>query len=204
MGDNTLINENQRRMADLKSSIVGLFSDAAVNLQRILSHEAPKFADIQNKPAEEFGEPGVALANFGQMYKKVLDHRIYQEASALREDFRAAYVLCSSPEELQKHGSKLADAFIARMTGAQMFRIFPDIIEENDPALQEDISGYLTRAEQKLSAFQTPFTESGRARAQTFFNYVKADRNAVHAMSLETIEEILENVQEIYRDPAFA
>lgn len=196
---NTLRDNNQQRMAALKIEIVALFANVANDLRYILDMDITQDNIRQEPKVERYGDFQIEYFEFEYNPQKMLIER----ARNLRDNLRLAYSVCSTPETLTRTGPKLADAFIASCTGAQMFKFMPEIIMEDDEEVQKDIAGYITRTEQIVSTFQVSRTEDGQRSAQSFLKAVGADDNSDVILKLDAARDVLGAVQKIYKDPSF-
>lgn len=80
-------------------------------------------------------------------------HYIKKFAKNIASKYSYAYALCRSEESLERDGVMLADGLIARWGQAQMLTIMPELIDNPDPGIQDDIANMLDRAERVFSRY---------------------------------------------------
>ena len=146
---------NKARLDALKAGILDMFSGAARDIRGILNDPAydQVLPDLWRPHPDLFEADKQALQAYIQC-AQADPNRPKREAQYLRSEYSSAYSMCLSPERLSVEGGKLADCLIAQWGKAQILRVAPDLIDDEDIGVQGAIAQVFDRAGQRLSLYQ--------------------------------------------------
>ena len=118
-----------------------------------------------------------------------------EQARTLTSKYAYALSVCSNSKEREKLGPQLANALIAKWTGAQMYRIVPELIKTDDTKMIEEIQTDINNVRTKLQRFKGINVETDTApqsfkdileflgRQDTSDNHDKDDQTKIQVAS---------------------
>lgn len=143
---------NLERLNELRENIIELFKQAAQNVHT--AAQKPSI-DVDEKDLQ----PHVQKIGGITIVTPPKDpNAVKNSARKLKDAYTGALLICSDQNNLEQQGPKLADDFIALWSKTQMFKAYPDIINEADPDIQADVSDRLADAERVAEYIQADLT----------------------------------------------
>lgn len=193
MSGGVLSASNQQKLTRMQCDIVTLFRGAVNDVLDILGREEQEWNPLDGASFEHTKDDNgeVAVFEFTQNPNKARDR-----AEELRRDYSYAFTICANAGTLAEEGPEMANKLIAKWGRSQMLLAWPDIIEEENSEVQQDIADFLARADERLQGIKTSRTKDTEERAKDFFKAVQGmGIDQLDLMKLDSALDILEEVQ---------
>lgn len=190
------VHKNKEHLETLRQNLIELFAGSAHDVRAVIA--AP---DVEAAPAQDAALNNTSALDIiiGQPLPR--SHYIKEFAKNIASKYSSAYALCRSEEALERDGAMLADGLIARWGQAQMLTVMPELIDDPDPGIQNDIAHFLERAERVFASFDQR-GRNAKAHDNNDLGHVFAGTGATDAQDTKLLRltraaDVLANVQRI-------
>ena len=190
------VHKNKEHLETLRQNLIELFAGAARDVRAVIA--AP---DIEAPPAQDAALNNANALDIIVGQRLPRSHYIKEFAKNIASKYSSAYALCRSEEALERDGTMLADGLIARWGQAQMLTVMPELIDDPDPGIQNDIANFLERAERVFASYDQR-GRNARAHDRSTLHHMFTGKGATDAedsklLRLTRASDILANVQRI-------
>lgn len=146
------IKSNLERLSELRENIIILFKQAAQDVQAAAQKPSIEVDEKDLQPVvQKMG--GITIVSPAKD-----PNAVKNSARKLKDAYAGPLRICSDAKEIQQQGPKLADDFIALWSKTQMFKVYPEIMNETDPDIKADVSDRLSEAEKVAEYIQADLT----------------------------------------------